>query len=169
MLHTNTMSKESQIKRLMAQELPSRTYQKRLSYRTSKREVQHLFKLLNEEVFNNKLPTPEFEILPRCRKYWGYCVGLSGVIEKNKSSCLIRLSDKWFCKQWLIATLAHEMCHQYQWDVESFKRHKLGLEPLMSHGPSFFIYKQKLKEVNIPLKRAFGMRRWFRHQNLYKC
>lgn len=163
------MSKESQIKRLMVEELPSRTYQKRLSYRTSKREVQYLFKLLNEEVFNNKLPTPEFQIMARCRKYWGYCIGLPGEMEKNKSNCVIRLSDKWFCKQWLIATLAHEMCHQYQWDVDSFKRHKLGLEPIMSHGPSFFIYKQRLKEVNIPLKRAFGMRRWFRHQNLYKC
>lgn len=163
------MLKESQLKKLMSSELPSRTYQKRLSYRTSLREVQYWHKVINEEIFNNKLPMPKIEIMARCRKYWGYCYGGLGVIERGKSSCVIRLSDKWFCKQWLVATLAHEMCHQYQWDVDSFRRKKLGLDPIMSHGPTFFIYREKLNSVNIPLKRAFGMRRWFRHQNLFKC
>jgi len=77
--------------------------------------------------------------------------------------------DKWFCKQWLITVLAHEMCHQYQWDVLGYKRVKAGQKPIMSHGPSFFIFREKLAMHGIPLRRAMGVRSWFRYQNLFKC
>ena len=165
------MPKESQLQKLMGTELPSRTYQKRLSYRTSLREVQYLFNLLNEEIFNNKLPTPTFQIMARCRKYWGFCIAddFHPGFDSTKSDCIIRLSDKWFCKQWLITTLAHEMCHQYQWDVASRKRARRGMEPIMSHGPTFFQFKEKLAKHNISLKRSHGMRRWFKHQRFDKC
>ena len=77
--------------------------------------------------------------------------------------------DKWFCRQWLITTLAHEMCHQYQWDIEGEKRLKEGKDRLMSHGPTFFQFRDKLKKHGISLKNAHGQRRWFRHQNFWKC
>ena len=115
----------------MTSDLPNITYQKRLSYRTSESEAYHLFKLINLEVFNNRLPTPKIEIMPRCRDYWGCCEGteLHHIYRPKKSHCVIRLSDKWFCKQWLITVLAHEMCHQYQGDIESDRRRKKGLKP----------------------------------------
>lgn len=165
------MSKNSQLYKLMTEDLPPRTYQKRLKYRTSHREVMALFKIINREIFNNKLPTPHIEIMPRCRQYWGICIanGLYPDYEYNKSNCTIRLMDKWFCKQWLITTLAHEMCHQYQWDIESHKRIREGREPIMSHGPSFFIFKEKLAKHGISLKRSHGMKRWFKHQSMWKC
>lgn len=77
--------------------------------------------------------------------------------------------DKWYCRQWLIIVLAHEMCHQYQWDVVGEKRIKQGKNPIMSHGPSFFIYRDKLAKHGIPLKRWQRMRKWFRTQNVFKC
>jgi len=165
------MPKQSQLSQLMNEELPSLTYQKRLTYRTSYGEVNKLFKIINHEIFNNQLPKPQFEIMPRCRKYWGMCIApdFNPESPKSKSDCIIRLSDKWFCKQWLITTLAHEMCHQYQWDIESRKRAKIGMDPIMSHGPTFFKFKDKLYRHGISLKKGHRMKRWFKHQNFNKC
>jgi hypothetical protein len=165
------MSKNSQLYQLMITDLPPRTFQKRLRYRTNQREVLALFKVINKEIFNDKLPTPKIEVQSNCRKYWGICEanGLYPKYQSYKSNCTIRLSDKWYCKQWLITTLAHEMCHQYQWDVESHKRIKEGKKPLMSHGPSFFIWREKLHKHGIPLKTAHRMRHWFKHQSMFKC
>jgi hypothetical protein len=165
------MSKSSQLYALMSEELPNITYQKRLTYRTSQKEVLALFKIINKEIFNNKLPTPKIEVMGRCRKYWGLCTANDFVLntDPTKSDCVIRLMDKWFCKQWLISTLAHEMCHQYQWDIYSRKRVKNGQKPIMSHGPSFFLFRDKLAAHGISLKRSHGMKRWFRHQCFTKC
>lgn len=165
------MSKSSQLYSLMMEDFPTISYQKRLSYRTSRREVLALYKLINKEIFSNTLPMPQIEIMPRCRGYWGFCLGqpFSTELETTKSKCVIRVSDKWFSKHWLIFTLAHEMCHQYQWDIESKKRVKNGLEPIMSHGPTFFQFRKKLRKYNIPLRKSHSVKRWFRHQSLFKC
>lgn len=165
------MPKFSNLRTLMSEELPSRTFQKKLSYRTSEEEALALFKVINKEIFGNILPVPEFQVKPRCRKYWGYCIAQSVTLNKDstKSSCIIKLSDKWYCKQWFILTLAHEMCHQYQWDILGHLRVKEGKKPLMSHGPSFFLYRDKLMKHGIPLKRSHGISPWFSHQNLFKC
>ena len=160
----------SKITQLMREELPNMTYQKKLSYRPSQSDVVKLFKLLNEEIFNNKLPMPEIEVAARCRKYWGYCIGLEILeLTTDKSNCKIKLMDKWFCKQWLITTLAHEMVHQYQWDIDGVKRIKQGKDPIMSHGPSFYKHKKKLAKFGISLKKAHGRKKWFKHQNFNKC
>jgi hypothetical protein len=89
--------------------------------------------------------------------------------KKKSSQCKIRLSDKWYCKQWLINTLAHEMAHQYQWDVYSKTRHLEGKYPVMSHGPSFYTFRKQLAKYGLVLKRSSGMKRWFRYQRLDKC
>lgn len=77
--------------------------------------------------------------------------------------------DKWYCRQWLITTLAHEMCHQYQWDIIGEQRISGGKDRLMSHGPSFFIFRDKLKDQGISLKTAHRSRKWFRYQNLFRA
>jgi hypothetical protein len=154
----------------MLEDIPSPTYQKRVGYKTCRREVHNLFKLLNKEIFNNKLPTPKFVILQRNRDYWGMCsANHFTVTSKKRSNCTITLSNKWYCRQWLILTLAHEMCHQYQWDILSHKRISEGKQPIMSHGPSFFLFKEKLNNHGIPLRRAHSVKDWFIHQNLHKC
>lgn len=161
---------KSKLYSLMNHDLPNITSQKRLAYRTDEAEVKKLFRLINREVFDGVLPTPNIEVVSNCRKYWGFCTSNSTeFVLTKKSNCTIRLSDKWFCKQWLISTLAHEMCHQYQWDILSKKRVKKGLKPIMSHGPSFFIFRDKLREHGIPLKHALRMRKWFKVQNMFKC
>ena len=159
----------SKLIQLMLEPLPSISSQKKLAYRPTKKEVRNLYNIINEEVFDNKLPPAKLEVKSHCRGYWGICMS-QGFSHKRKSSeCVIRLSDKWYCKQWLINTLAHEMAHQYQWDVYSKQRYTEGKEPIMSHGSSFFIFKQKLAKFGIVLKRANGSKRWFKYQRLDKC
>jgi hypothetical protein len=97
------------------------------------------------------------------------CYGSLEMPSKAKSFCKIRLMDKWYCKQWLITVLAHEMCHQYQWDIQGMERLKRGKQPLMSHGPSFFVFRDKLKNYGISLKSAHSKRKWFWYQNLFKA
>jgi len=164
------MQTSNQLYKLMDTDIPSITQQKRLYYRTSLDEVNSLYDLLNREVFNDVLPKPNIIIMARCRKFWGYCLG-DEYPDKgaDRSYCTIKLSDKWYCRQWLITIIAHEMCHQYQWDVDSHTRKQLGLKPLLGHGPSFFIFKHELAKHRIPLKRSYGIRKWFKYQNLFKC
>lgn len=149
---------------LMQSDLPSVSAQKRLLYRTNQDQVENLYRLLNINIFQNSLIMPEFKVIARCRKYWGYCIANEDP-KPNKSVCVIKLSDKWFCKQWLIIILAHEMCHQYQWDIEGLERLNMGKKPIMSHGPSFFKFKHNLAKYNIPLGReAMGAHMWFSKQ-----
>lgn len=163
------MAKRSYLSELMDEPLPTVGKQRRLTYRTNEREVKELYEILNYYIFNNKLKMPEIEVMPRCRKYWGICFGSYTMPNSRRSFCKIRVMDKWFCQQWLITTLAHEMCHQYQWDVEGVKRIAQGREPIMSHGPSFYIFREKLAKHGISLKSAHSQRRWFKHQNLFKA
>lgn len=147
--------------------LPSITDQKRLVYRPSKNEVHHVFELLNFYVFKNHLRTPSIHVLPRRRKYWGMCLGSYNRYSTG-SHCEIELMDKWYCPQWMVATLAHEMCHQYQWDITGPERERQGYDPIMSHGPTFFQHKERLDKHYIPLKTAHSRRKWFMHQDMYK-
>jgi hypothetical protein len=159
------------LKKYMELELPSLAFQRKQKYRTDMKEVKHLFRLLNKTIFDNKLPEPKFIIFTRSRDYWGLCEAkdFTPALHTKHSDVTIHLSNKWFCKQWLIDVLAHEMCHQYQWDVYSRQRMKRGQEPIMSHGPSFYLFRDKLAEVGISLKRHHRMRKWFLHQNFFKC
>jgi hypothetical protein len=153
----------------MREPLPSIGYQKRLSYRTNVSEVVELYKIINQACFNNKLDMPEIEVTPRCRKYWGMCYGSFEIVKYRKTYCKIRLMDKWFCKQWLITTLAHEMVHQYQWDIDGDKRESEGKDRIMSHGPSFFAHREKLAKHGVSLKTGHGQKRWLKHQRFDKC
>ena len=153
----------------MQEETPSIAYQKRLSYRTDYDEVAYLYRLINYTIFDNELSMPILEVVPNCRKYWGICYADNKKPFYKRSYCRIRLSDKWFCHHWLISTLAHEMCHQYQWDIIGNYRILEGKERMMSHGPSFFYFREELAKNGIALKTAHSQRKWFKHQNLFRC
>jgi hypothetical protein len=79
------------------------------------------------------------------------------------------LADRWYCRHWLIMAVAHEMVHQYQWDIESKRRKRQGLPSIMSHGPTFFSWRDKLKKHGIPLKTYNDHDRWFQTQHLFRC
>ena len=153
---------------MMQEPLPSIGSQRRLIYRPTLPEVVSLYQLINTTIFDGAMTMPDIKLASRCRKYWGMCFGGTELVGHTNTYCTIKLMDKWYCKQWLITILAHEMCHQYQWDIYSNQRVENDKDRIMSHGPSFFIFKRKLAEHGISLKVAHRQRKWFMHQNLFK-
>lgn len=151
----------------MADPLPGLTEQKRMCYRPDLEEVHKIYDLINQVIFKNKLIRPEIQLGTR-RMCWGLCMGYA-CIRTGGSYCVIKLSNKWYCKQWLVTILAHEMAHQYQWDVIGPARWKQGQEVLMSHGPSFFVYRNRMLKYQIPLKITQSKSKWFRYQLMCLC
>ena len=157
------------LKNLMEQPLPSKTEQRQKSYRPKMKEVKAIYRLINREIFYNQLPMPKI-LLRRLYDCVGICEGKEGPIRKTKSHCTIHLADRYYCRQWMISTLAHEMVHQYQWDVYSNIRVKRGLPRHMSHGPSFYIWRNKLARHGIALKaNSLKEHHWFNKQDTREC
>jgi hypothetical protein len=162
--------KRSKIKEIMELPLPTITEQRKKSYRPTLRKIRSTYRLINEEIFQNKLTIPEIQLIQRSR-YWGLCMGKGrgGSPFPTGSYCVIKLNNKFYSQHWMIATLAHEMVHQYQWDIYSEQRKKKGKPPIMSHGPSFHAWKKKLAKFGITLKTTFSKEKWFTYQKLDKC
>lgn len=163
------MYHSKKLKKLMSQDLPSLTYQRKLSYKANVREVKKLYKLINAAIFNNRLVMPRIKVKSRLMGSWGECLGVDQEFQKNRSRCMIIMNKRWYCKQWLIMSLAHEMVHQYQWDIISKRRRSQGLDNIMSHGPTFFQWRNKFARHKIPLKTYSGSDKWFATQHLFKC
>ena len=161
------MARPNPIRAIMEAPLPSITYQKRKGFRVGPAEVKYAYKIVNRYVFDNQLRMPEI-VTGITRDYWGMCMG-SFVAYPTGSYCRIKLSDKWFCPQWFMNVIAHEMAHQYQWDIDRYDRADNGLEPIMSHGPSFFMWRDRFAQYGLTLKTANGQKRWFDHQDFAKC
>lgn len=159
-----------QLKEWMQEDLPSITKQKRYIFRPTQREINHTYNVLNLALYKGKLKRPKIRTASR-KRYWGLCQALNHepMNYKSKSNCELILSDKWFCRQWFIDTLAHEMAHQYQWDIDGPKRVAEGKEAIMSHGPSFFKHKPTLDHYGLNLKITHKIKTWFKYQSLAKC
>ncbi len=165
------MARPNPIRSIMATPLPSITYQRRKQFRPTDADVMYAYRILNRYVFDNVLYEPKITqgIL---RKAWGCCEWLESE-QYNGSWCNIRLSDKWFCPQWFMNTLAHEMVHQYQWDVYRWLHLDYYGKPMFegsgAHGPSFYAWRERFEHYGLSLKLAHGQRRWFKHQSFDKC
>lgn len=155
------------VKELMQHPLPTITEQKRLQYRPNQKEVTRTYNLLNDAIFDNKLCKPTIE-LKRMTHCWGVCHG--DYLDNESPVCIkILLSDKFYTKQWFITVLAHEMAHQWQWEVQGPKRTRKGLEALMNHRACFFVHKKRMASMGISLKSWHRMRKWFKTQDLFRC
>lgn len=164
------MARPNPIRRIMSQPLPMITEQRRKCFRPTNKEVIYAYNIINKYVFDNQLYRPEIE-LGRLRKTWGYCVWQKEQ-QATGSYCKIKLSDKWFCEQWFMNTLAHEMVHQYQWDIYRWdhldyygKEMHLGSG---AHGPSFYMWREHIEQFGLNLKMYWGQRRWFKYQDFAK-
>jgi hypothetical protein len=161
------LEQRKRVKKIMEQPLPLISHQRRLPYRPSIRTVCSTYNLLNIAIFEGELSRPEIELM-RSPKYWGMCSG--DYLEDGTPVCLkIKLSDKYFTQQWFVTILAHEMSHQWQWEIIGAKRAMKGLNALMNHRSSFFTHKQTMAELGIPLKSWHRNRKWFKTQDLFRC
>lgn len=165
------MARPNPIRSIMAQPLPSITYQRRKSFRPSDMDVVYAYNIINKYVFDGVLCKPELK-QGIIKKAWGMCHWMHE--EQNTgSSCKIQLSDKWFCPQWFMNTLAHEMVHQYQWDIYQWDHLDYFGKPMFqgsgAHGPSFYAFRERFEYYDLNLKISFGQKRWFKHQCFTKC
>lgn len=143
------MARPHPLKVLMNEPLPSKTQQKRNCYRPTLSEVRKVYNLINKYVFNGRLTRPKI-ILTRCHSYWGLCFGNYRQMRPG-TYCRIILRNSYPSGQMMVQIIAHEMVHQYQWDIYSTRRLMEGKEAIMSHGPSFFAWRDKLAEYDIDL------------------
>jgi hypothetical protein len=152
----------------MEQPLPGITYQKRMQFRPDESEINYVYNICNRYLFDNRLRKPAITQGSR-RQTWGFC-NWQDTLQKTGSYTTIGLMDKWFCPSWFVQTLAHEMVHQYQWDIYRFEECN-GIMDKHSgaHGPDFFMHRERFAHYGLRLKTSYGMKRWFRHQDFSKC
>lgn len=162
------MARPNPIRAIMESSLPSITYQRRKLFRPSYADIKYVYKIVNRYCFDNRLRMPEIE-QRQLRGVWGFCQW-ENEEQNNGSHCYINIVDKWFCAQWFVQTLAHEMAHQYQWDIHRWEYYN-GKMPTDGggHGPSFFMWRDRFAHYGLDLKIAHGQRRWFKHQDFRKC
>ena len=161
------MGRPNPICSIMATPLPSITYQRRKCFRPKHSEVIYAYNVLNKHIFDNQLVCPSIQ-LGSMRKVMGLCYWEQEQQETG-SHCRIRLYDKWFCVQWFMNTLAHEMIHQYQWDITHWHKGEHVYEYSGAHGPSFYQWRDRFEHYGLTLKIGFGQKRWFKHQDFKKC
>lgn len=146
---------------LMQTTLPNRSTQRRKLYRPGIDELHRVYDLINEFIFDHALTRPEITTV-NSRKFLGQCVG-------TNDSCRIVLNDRWYCVQWMVITLAHEMAHQYQWEVIGNDRVAMGKKRKMGHHNTFYIHKPRMTEYGIMLKRHINHEAWFEHLDFTHC
>jgi len=159
-----TLTAKEQLLEILATPLPSKTVQRRLSYVPTKEFTSHVFDLLNECVFGGHLTRPCINFRSLLPKHWGLCIGF----DEDNLYCKLRLNRGFYCVQWFVIVLAHEMAHQHQWVVQGPHRRTHKKEPLLSHGKTFYLYKNKLAEIGIPLKVYYDDVKWFKYQQMLK-
>lgn len=70
------------------------------------------WRVINKAAFKNKLPYPEEIVIRKLRGAWGLC---NGKTKNGYDSCIITLTTDIKDRKMFIATVAHEMVHQWQW------------------------------------------------------
>jgi len=123
-------------------------------YEPSIVDLRLYYNLLNRYIFKGALSKPQLEI-DRLRGAWGYFSGYNEGKNVLFNRSHIVLTNKYPTKQLFVIALAHEMVHQYQWEIVGPKRIKEGLRLNINHGPSFLEWRNTLNRFGIPLKRAY--------------
>ena len=141
---------------IMETELPPKVYQREKRFRPDAKLVNAVYEMLNFQLFNSTLTRPQI-LLRQQRNQWGQTLCYSQRAKRG-TDCIIDISDKWYCIQWLITVLSHEMIHQYQWDL----RHTES--PIDFHGSTFYEWSTKFREHKIPLSDAYDGDYWLSNQ-----
>jgi predicted metal-dependent hydrolase len=96
----------------------------------TERKVLYWFGVINRALFGGNLPLPKFEI-KNMKSNWGECV-----IHDNTDLATIRINAGIDSRNLFVATLAHEMVHQWQHINEN----------RMSHATSYLMWKREVKK-----------------------
>lgn len=165
------MARPNPIRSIMEAPLPSITSQRRKQFRPGPADITYAYNIINRHVFRSQLRMPTITT-GRLGPAWGTCNWYYD-IKSPGTRCEIWLADKWFCPQWFMNTLAHEMVHQWQWDVhrwEHLNEHGREIRTNSAgHGPNFFVWRDEFAHYGLTLKTFFRQRKWFLYQDFKKC
>jgi hypothetical protein len=110
----------------------------------TKEMVEDIYDAINNAVFNGVLTRPKIVVRDYSKRgIWGECEGWQrGSRWGPHYTQVIRIEKNFPNLKKLIAAVAHEMVHQWEWD-------KRGT---MTHGPlTFFAWEEKLRSKGIRL------------------
>lgn len=152
----------NRIQQLISTKKPPITTQKRKPFRPTVQEVETFYDIINEDIFDSILVRPLISLV-NLRKTWGWCLAGDSLV--NGTYCEIKLHNKWYTPEWCMNILAHEMCHQWQYDIHRW------LEPSteMDHGETFSRWIPKFASHGLHLKTIYHHTTWFECQDFSKC
>jgi len=103
-------------------------YKNEANFELTYRRISYWFNIINNAAFRNKLPLPEFKI-KKLKSEWGWCIA-------DENSMVIKINKGINNRELFLATLAHELVHQYQYMYEG---------GIMNHKESFKKWKRFFK------------------------
>jgi hypothetical protein len=109
-----------------------------------KEMVENIYTAVNNAVFNGVLTMPKIVVRDYTKKnFWGECEGWQRGSRWGKHYTVVIRIEKHFPNlKKLIAAVAHEMVHQYEWEYHG----------VMTHGTTtFFAWEEKLRSKGIRL------------------
>jgi len=134
---------ESKLISMMEQPIPSKIEYRQLNYRPTIHKLNKTYDILNHVLFDNELEKCHLNVRG-IRQAWGCAYPLK---RNGVHKTYIEVLDKLPCEQFMVAVLAHEMVHQWQWDIVEPKR-KLK-KYLADHGKAFYSWKSKFENYGI--------------------
>lgn len=139
------MSKRKNIKKTKLFRIVQKCIEQDASFKPTISDCREIFRNINRNVFNNELRMPNFRLV-KSEEFWGEC---SGDID-DPARCLIKINKSFPSKRLFVFALAHEMVHQWEW---------LNYEN-MTHGKTFFVWREELKKYNIVLTRSYSKKKY---------
>lgn len=136
-------TKKCHVKKILKRELAKNT-----KYRTTYKDIDKYFKMINTAVFKEKLSPFNQILIKRINKDskdGRYCYGQVMIFEwKRKGTRVYRLEMQptYKTKRDFVDTLGHEMVHLYQ---------MANLGDTGNHNKLFYSYKPKLNKIGLTL------------------
>ena len=137
-----TTTQKFKIKKILKRELSTTR-----KYKTTYKDINKYFKMLNNAIFENKLsPFNQIKIKEiRDGRPGRYCYGQVSILEwRRKGTRIYRLEmqPEYTTKRDFVDTLGHEMVHLYQ---------MANLGDTGNHNKLFYSFAPKLKKVGLKL------------------
>lgn len=117
-------------------------------YHPTKKELWEWFRKINKEVFNGKIKKFRKVKFLKSRYMWAMSRGVN--VPSKRGYCYhvdLYMKDSYPSKKKFIEVLAHEMVHAYQYLYEVNS---------MTHGNTFWAWKEPLAHFNITLSDTIG-------------
>lgn len=112
-------------------------------YETTIDDCKFWFRILNQEIFNNKLEPLEIDVRWRRKAHAWYQYPSNG--KTDDVPLMLLMNKKYKSKKFMVSVLFHEMVHHHQF---------LYNEPV-GHGPSFTRWKEKAKMKGLDLRVVY--------------